>query len=416
MATNRILTHTSIRPSRRTFLLSAGVLVTWAQMPRPALAGGGDPRLVVVILRGALDGLAAAPPIGDPSYAALRDEMAIGTAGREAALPLDGFFGLNDAMPNFHRRYIERDALVVHATATPYRQRSHFDSQDVLENGMPAPQAVHTGWLNRAVDLLPAAERIAPVQGLAISPTVPLILRGPAPVLTWTPPSFRPAGADTAERLLELYRHQDLELATVFEAGMELDAMTAGDGGGQRTGGNLGAAYAEIADGTANLLLQPEGPRITTLSFNGWDTHTNEGVEDGRLAGLLSALDGALERPATGIEPIWSDTAIVVVTEFGRTARANGNDGTDHGTGTIALLLGGAIAGGRVVADWPGLAAGQLLDGRGLNPTIDLRSVLKGVLRDHLGLSERVLTQTVFPESLRCPCRWIGRLRRCYGQ
>lgn len=361
------------------------------------MASTDDPRLVVVILRGALDGLAAVPPIGDPGYAALRGDLAIGAAGREVALPLDGFFGLNDAMPNFHRRYQEGDATVVHATATPYRQRSHFDGQDVLENGTPAPQGLRTGWLNRAVEFLPTAGRIAPVSGLAVSPTVPLILRGPAPVLTWTPTNFRPAGSDTVERLMNLYEHQDEELAGVFAAGMELDAMTMGNG--EQQAAPLRNAYAEIANGTANLLLEPEGPRIAVLSLDGWDTHTNEGAEDGRLAGLLGALDGALETLAVGIQEIWRDTAIVVLTEFGRTAEANGNNGTDHGTGTVALLLGGAVAGGRVVSDWPGLGPTQLLDGRDLNPTIDLRGILKGVLQDHLGLSALLLADMVFPES-----------------
>jgi uncharacterized protein (DUF1501 family) len=396
--TSDLLKSPILHPSRRSFLASAGALVAWAQMPKLAFAAVEDPRLVVVILRGALDGLAAVPPIGDPGYAALRGDMAIGAAGHEAALPLDGFFGLNDAMPNFHRRYQQGDALIVHATATAYRERSHFDGQDVLENGMPSPQAANTGWLNRAVGILPVAGRIAPVTGLAVSPTVPLILRGPAPVLSWTPQSFRPAGTDTAERLMDLYRHQDPELARVFEAGMELNMMTMGDMGGPAAG-QLRDGYTAIAQGTANLLLEPEGPRIAVLSFDGWDTHVAEGAENGRLAGLLAALDSGLETLATGIEPIWRQTAVVVVTEFGRTARGNGDDGTDHGTGTVALLLGGAIAGGRVLTDWPGLQTAELLDGRDLNPTIDLRGVLKGVLRDHLGLSAQALADTVFPES-----------------
>lgn len=391
-----------LRPSRRLFLGSAGAFVAWAQMPGIARAQGRDPRLVVVILRGALDGLAAVPPVGDPDYAALRGELAIGGAGREATLPLDGFFGLNDAMPNLHRRFLAGEATIVHATASPYRARSHFDGQDVLENGSMTPQGLRTGWLNRAVAALPTDGRIAPQAGLAVSTTVPLILKGAAPVLTWTPPNFQPARVDTAERLLDLYRHADPALAAVLEAGMGIDAMTMANGmtPGRDGGGNLNAAFAEVATGSARLLSDPAGPRIAVLSYDGWDTHANEGAETGRLAGLLAALDGALEGFANGISTIWAETVIVVVTEFGRTARANGTDGTDHGTGTVALLLGGAIAGGRVIADWPGLRADQLLDGRDLNPTTDLRAVLKGVLRDHLGLSEQVLAESVFPDSL----------------
>ncbi|MCW5716482.1 MAG: DUF1501 domain-containing protein [Bauldia sp.] len=388
--------------SRRLFLGAAGSFVAWAQIPGIARATGHDPRFVVVILRGALDGLAAVPPIGDPAYAAIRGDMAVGAPGRERVLPLDGFFGLNDAMPELHRLYGEGDALIVHASATAYRERSHFDGQDVLENGAAGPQALRTGWLNRAVGALPSEGRIAPATGLAVSATVPLILRGAAPVVTWTPPNFRPAGADTVARLLDLYRHQDPELAAVFAAGVGLDALTAGEmamGGGEVAGGIAGA-FAEMAEGAARLIADPEGPRIAALSYNGWDTHANEGADTGRLADLLAALDGALGAIARTAAPVWDQTVVVVVTEFGRTVRGNGTDGTDHGTATVAFVLGGAVAGGRVVADWPGLAEGQLLDARDLYPTTDLRAVLKGVLRDHLGLSETILTAQVFPDSI----------------
>ncbi|MCW5715131.1 MAG: DUF1501 domain-containing protein [Bauldia sp.] len=388
--------------SRRLFLGAAGSFVAWAQIPGIARATGHDPRFVVVILRGALDGLAAVPPIGDPAYAAIRGDMAVGAPGRERVLPLDGFFGLNDAMPELHRLYGEGDALIVHASATAYRERSHFDGQDVLENGAAGPQALRTGWLNRAVGALPSEGRIAPATGLAVSATVPLILRGAAPVVTWTPPNFRPAGADTVARLLDLYRHQDPELAAVFAAGVGLDALTAGEmamGGGEVAGGIAGA-FAEMAEGAARLIADPEGPRIAALSYNGWDTHANEGADTGRLADLLAALDGALGAIARTAAPVWDQTVVVVVTEFGRTVRGNGTDGTDHGTGTVAFVLGGAVAGGRVVADWPGLAEGQLLDARDLYPTTDLRAVLKGLLRDHLGLSETILTAQVFPDSI----------------
>lgn len=389
-----------LRPTRRAVLAGAGAFVAWSQMPAIAQSEGRDPRLVVVILRGALDGLAAVPPIGDPHYAALRGDLAVGAPGREPALALDGFFGLNDAMPNLHRRYQAGEALFVHATATPYRERSHFDGQDVLESGLSAPQADRSGWLNRAIAALPVAGRIAPISGLAVSPTVPLILRGGAPVVTWTPPMFRPAGPDTADRLLDLYEARDSELAEIFAAGMDLDAMAMAGGAGNAGGARTRNAFAQVADGAAKLLLEPEGPRIAVLNSTGWDTHANEGVEQGRLSGLLGALDSGLEAFAAALQPIWPETAVVVVTEFGRTVQENGTDGTDHGTGTIAILLGGAIAGGRVIADWPGLRSEDLLDGRDLNPTIDLRAVLQGVLHDHLGLSERVLADAVFPGSL----------------
>lgn len=394
-------TNGLFRPSRRLFLASAGAFVAWSQMPRFAFAGNGrDPRLVVVILRGALDGLAAVPPIGDPDYAALRTDLAIGLPGNGGALPLDGFFGLNEGMPLLHRHYQAKDAAIVHAVATPYRDRSHFDGQDVLENGTPSPQGVSTGWLNRAVDVLPVGDAVKPVHGLAVSPTVPLILRGKAPVFTWMPSGLADAGSDTLSRLLDLYTHRDPELAQVLASGRDVDKMAMGAARDAIKGGDATANFRRVAAGAARLLAEEDGPRVAALSFDGLDTHASEGADNGRLSRLLAALDGALDSLAQDLAPVWKDTAIVVVTEFGRTAHENGTLGTDHGTGTTAFLLGGAIKGGRVIADWPGLKPDQLYQARDLAPTTDLRGVLKGVLRDHLGLSESALAAQVFPDSL----------------
>lgn len=387
-------------PNRRVFLASAGAFVAWANIPRLAHAAVADPRLVVVILRGAMDGLAAVPPVGDPDYATLRQDLAVGTPAIGNVLPLDGFFAINDAMPKLHKRYHDGEALIVHATATPYRRRSHFDGQDVLENGTEAPKASDSGWLNRAVAALPTADDVRPVSGLATAPTVPLILRGPAPTLTWSPSNFRPTGSDTAERLIDLYAQIDPELASAFGAGMTVDEL-ASDMSMDRTSGNrFERAYRSLASGAARLLADPEGPRIAALSYEGWDTHVNAGVDDGRTARLLTALDGALETLAAELGPTWNETVVAVVTEFGRTARENGADGTDHGTATATFLLGGAVNGGRIIADWPGLKPSQLHENRDLAPTTDLRAVMKGVLRDHLGLAETALATDIFPGSL----------------
>ncbi|MET3896332.1 uncharacterized protein (DUF1501 family) [Devosia sp. UYZn731] len=388
-----------LHPSRRMFLASAGAFVAWASLPRHAYAGTRDPRFITIILRGAMDGLAVVPPIGDPDYATLRGELAIGAPGQEQTLALDGFFGLNNAMPGLHAMYQAGEALIVHAAATPYRDRSHFDGQDVLESGMPGAKLSASGWMNRVAEAIPVGEGVRPVTGLAATPTVPLILRGAAPTLTWTPPELRPASSDTRDRLLDLYTHQDPAMAKVLLAGIETDRL-AGGSDPMRTGKGIAAAFEQIATGSARLLVEEDGPRIAALSYDGWDTHSQEGAESGRLAGLLAALDGALGAIKETMAPVWGDTVIAVVTEFGRTAKANGTDGTDHGTATTAFLLGGAVKGGRVVADWPGLKDNQLFEARDLAPTIDLRAVLKGVLRDHLGLSETVLATTVFPDSI----------------
>lgn len=388
-----------ICPSRRVFLAGAGAFVAWAGLPRPSYAATRTPRFLAVILRGAMDGLAVVPPIADPDYAGLRGELAIGAAGLEPALPLDGQFGLNNAMPNLHALYHKGEALIVHATATPYRERSHFDGQDVLESGLGGVGDKSSGWLNRAAAAIPTADGVRPISGLAVSPTVPLILRGAAPTLSWTPPQLQSASGDTLQRLLALYTHEDPELARVLGEGVDLDALATGmDGLGR--GGGIAAAFRELAAGPARLVAAEDGPRLAALSYDGWDTHTNEGAEAGRLANLLAALDGALAALATELAPVWSETVIAVMTEFGRTARANGNEGTDHGTATVAFLLGGAVKGGRVIADWPGLKPGDLHENRDLKPTTDLRAVLKGVLRDHLGIDQRRLATEVFPGSL----------------
>ncbi|MBN9017158.1 MAG: DUF1501 domain-containing protein [Rhizobiales bacterium] len=385
-------------PSRRVFLAGAASLVAWSQMPRYAFAGQSrDPRLVVVILRGALDGLAVVPPIGDPAYASLRGDLAVGAPKIGGASQLDGIFALNDAMPNFRRRFASGEATVVHAVATPYRDRSHFDGQDVLENGTENPRFSDSGWLNRAVAALPKGDAVRPVAGLAVSPVVPLVLRGDAPVFTWMPTNLQASGPDTADRLLSLYTHSDQELARIFAAGRKID-MLAGTGGAP--GRDMAGQFRSVAAGTGKLLAREDGPRVAAISYDGWDTHAQEGPEDGRLDKLLQALDGAFDALALQLGPAWKDTVVVAVTEFGRTAQMNGTDGTDHGTGTVALLVGGAVRGGRIVADWPGLGPTQLYQGRDLKPTTDLRAVLKGVLRDHLGISERVLANDVFPGSL----------------
>lgn len=398
---NPLITDAMLCSSRRVFLAGAGALVAWAAMPKYAFAGQSkDPRFLTIILRGAMDGLAVVPPIGDPDYPTLRGDLAIGTGAYGTTLPLNSFFGLNEAMPGLHALYQKGEALIVHAAATPYRDRSHFDGQDVLETGLIGPGMSETGWMNRLAAVMPKGDGVNPVSGLAATTTVPLILRGDAPTLTWTPPDFKPAGGDTVQRLLALYAEQDPELGKILTAGLTTDQLAGNVRDAQKKAYGVAQSFKQIAAGSAKLLLQDDGPRIAVLSYDGWDTHTNEGAETGRLADLLGALDGAMTALADGLQPVWKDTAIVVLTEFGRTAATNGNDGTDHGTATTAFLFGGAIKGGRVLADWPGLKPNQLYQNRDLAPTTDVRAILKGVLRDHLGVSDGVLTTQVFPDSI----------------
>ena len=393
-------------PTRRELLLASGTLFAWAYAPRLARAEGRDPRFLVVVLRGALDGLAAVAPVGDPEWQRLRGDKALMPSGATAALPLDSFFALNPAMPNLHRLYKSGAATIVHATATPYRERSHFDGQDVLESGLGSPGAADSGWLNRALASLQPAGRVTGggKDAFAIGPIAPLVVRGPAPVLSWTPRRLPPASDDTLTRVLDLYRHTDPMLARALEERLGLATIArAGGMDGQQPraagAGQVRAYFAESAGTAAKFLARPDGPRIGALAFDGWDTHADEGVMSGRLANLLAALDGAIAAIESEMKETWRDTVVAVITEFGRTAHINGTDGTDHGTATVALLAGGALKGGRVVADWPGLKPANLHEGRDLKPTTDLRGVLKGVLKDHLRLEEVVLASKVFPES-----------------
>jgi len=392
-------------PSRRRVLQTGGALFAWAAIPKFARAADGrDPRLLVIVLRGALDGLSAVAPVGDPDYAGLHGELALSLTGPHPALPLDGFFALNPAMPVFARLFKANQAAVVHAAATGYRERSHFDGQDVLESGMPAPGHVATGWLNRALSALPQGERVSLHGGLAVGPSTPLLLRGPAPVLGWAPRILPVAGEDLAERVLALYGHRDPMLATALKQGLDTHRMASAPGIGAdamaaKGGLDSAAGMRQAAAGAARLMASDDGPRIAGLSFEGWDTHFNEGGATGRLATLLGGLDGAFEELEKGLGTAWKDTAVAVVTEFGRTAKINGTIGTDHGTGTVMFLAGGAIKGGRVIADWPGLKTAQLYEERDLKPTTDVRAVLKGLLADQFGLSATVLAESVFPET-----------------
>ena len=390
--------------NRRTLLANSGALFAWANMPKIASAAGSrDPRFVVSVLRGALDGLSSVGPVGDPDYPSLHGEIALSRTGPDAALPLDAFFSLNPGMPTFHRLFGGKQAAIVHAVATPYRERSHFDGQDVLESGYAKPGFATSGWLNRALAALPVGLPVRQRGGLGVGVTTPLVLRGSAPVVGWAPQVVQPAGDDLATRLVDLYRHVDPPLAEALSRGLDIDKLASREMSGEkglRGGMDSVAGMAQAARGAATLIAADDGPRIAALAFDGWDTHANEGGPRGRLAQLLGGLDGAFAEFEKGLGVHWRDTVIVAVTEFGRTARINGTTGTDHGTGTVAFLAGGAVAGGRVIADWPGLKTENLYENRDLRPTTDLRSVLKGILADHLSIGSGPLGSSVFPDSI----------------
>jgi len=384
--------------TRRQTLFSAALGAASLSIPASAAVGGqSSKRLVVIMLRGGLDGLAAAPPLADPAHEAARKGLALTASGERAALKLDSFFGLHPALGAFAKLYAAKQLTLIHAAGTPYRERSHFDAQNVLETGAGAPNARATGWLNAALAGLPQTSAAGRKElAIAMAQQAPLILRGAAPAATWSPSPLPDADADTVMRLMDLYSARDASLAKALAGAKEAN-MLAGDmaGGGGRNG-----AFTSLAQTAGKFLKKPEGPVAAVLELNGWDTHANQQPMQGALARSLTQLNDGVAALQTELGPVWRETVVVVATEFGRTVAMNGTRGTDHGSGAAAFLLGGAVAGGKVVADWPGLAPGQLQEGRDLRITIDLFGVLKGVLSDHMGVARSALDNQVFPQSI----------------
>ena len=387
-------------------------------------------RLVVIIMRGALDGLSAAPPYGDADYARLRGELAIAAPGSaNGALPLDGVFGLNPGFGFLHECYAARELVVFQAVATPYRERSHFDGQDVLESGVPVPHGSASGWLNRALNNLPASLRGGRESGVALAQNVPLVLRGSASVASWSPSVLPDLDPDTLRRIADRYAADPVlsrrlsdamatdQLASEAQSAPEpaaaYMAVTSGASAGNDTmaaksmdakpvdavARSTAGRYVETVRTAAGFLRRDDGPSVAVFDTTGWDTHFNEGGGQGQLRARLAVLDESLRTFRQSMGDVWPRTAVLLITEFGRTAATNGTKGTDHGTGSAAFLLGGAVAGGRVVANWPGLSAGALYQQRDLKPTLDMRSVLKSVLHDHLQIAKSALDGEIFPDS-----------------
>ena len=381
--------------TRRSLLTTGATLTLLAPFTRVAAAGRDrDSRLVLMILRGGLDGLGAVPPYAEPAYAQLRGPIALAAPGNDGGvLDLDGTFGLHPALANLHAMYEAREALVVHATATPDRDRSHFDAQNVLEAGSAAPSAAAGGWLNRALAALRDAGDAR--DAVALADNVPLVLRGELAVTSWAPSRLPVPGDDTLLRVRALYEAADPALAQSLYDALEIRAIV-GDTNEQRMDG---LRVAPLTSAAARFLASPEGPRIAVLDAGGWDTHQNQGAAQGPLAQRLRGLDTGLQMLKTELGEHWLETTVVVVTEFGRAAAANGTRGTDHGTAGCAFVAGGAVAGGRVLADWPGLSIRDLHDGRDLRPTTDLRALFKAVLHERFGVGEAALARTVFPGS-----------------
>jgi len=384
--------------TRRNVIKALGMAAASCGAPRLALASANtDARFVLVVLRGAVDGLALAAPYGDGNYRRVRGELAIDAPGQTGGLlRLDGLFGLHPSLVKMHSLYKQREAVLVHAVASPYRQRSHFDGQDILETGAARVGAMRDGWLNRALGSLADSSNLA----IALAQNSPLVLRGDHAVTSWAPSRLPDADDSTIMRLQRLYAEDEFFAARLDQA-LKSQDIAAGISGmaESRPRGNEAQQFSEVMQSAARFLTALGGPRIAVVELGGWDTHANQGTSNGALANRFAALDAGLGNLHEGLDDAWQNTVVAVVTEFGRTVHVNGTRGTDHGTGTAAMLLGGAVRGGQVVADWPGLAQGQLHQQRDLRPTADIRSIFKAVLQDHLQVPAGNIEREVFPDS-----------------
>jgi uncharacterized protein (DUF1501 family) len=420
-------------PSRRQLLAYAASLgVSVSFVGRAAYADSdrdlAKRKLVVVICRGGMDGLSVSPPVGDPNYASLRGRIAIAPFGQPGgALKLDDTFGLHPALASVHRLALAGQARIVPAVATPDRARSHFEAQDVLESGGTVAYGAASGWLNRTLQALAPARKI---EALAVSGAMPLILRGPVQAGSWSPGGLEGHDQRLPRILADLYANDPL-LGPALASGLQTQDMAKAAASMAQTQSNVltdfgsppsGQAAAampappaaaasgaqprqnpeaarQIGETVAKFMLEPNGPQIIAISIDNFDTHANQGAAQGLLAQRLTYLDNVLGGLSGGLGAEWNNTVVVAATEFGRTARVNGTGGTDHGTASTALVLGGALKRTGIVGDWPTLQQAKLFENRDTAPTLDMRALFKGVLAEHLGIERKALDTQIFPDS-----------------
>jgi uncharacterized protein (DUF1501 family) len=380
-----------MQTSRRGLLLGSAATLSLAGASLQVRAADTDNRFVLIFLRGAMDGLGVVVPYGDANLKTWRASLVPPEPGLPDGLnDLGGFWGLHPSLKAMHALYAANDLLPIQCIAGPNRSRSHFEAQDMMEIG--AETRMTTGWLNRIAGLLPENPNCD--VAFTMGTMSPLILHGPTPTTTWDPFHSRPRVSEGFyDNLVTMHANDPRTGAEIADGLRErhyIDNVLAGtsyDG--------ISNGFPRLARAAAKMLAAPDGPRLAELDMDGWDSHAGQ---QRMLAGSLQRLDEGIAVLRAGLAEVWSKTAILVLTEFGRTVRVNGTGGTDHGTGTAAFLMGGAVAGGKVLADWPGLGHKQLFEDRDLQPTLDIRAVAKGLLGHHFGLPNTALA-TVFPNS-----------------
>lgn len=384
--------------SRRRFMQLAGMGAGYALFAGSAArfayaATPAQSKLLVVILRGAMDGLGAVIPHSDSRYTDIRGSMAM-PLDDAALLPIDGDFSLHAALRPLADMYAQKQLLIMHSVASPYRDRSHFDAQNLLEIGGDTPHSLPDGWLNRTVAALHGR------QAIAIGPAIPLMLRGRAEVGSWAPSVLPDVDEDYLMRVMHMYQSDPLLLSAIGNAN-DMQAIA-----GNAMNGRGGRNFVALMEKAAGFMHGATGASIGTVELSGWDTHAGQGLAAGKLANSLAMLAEGLVAYRKGMGAEWQQTAMLVLTEFGRTVKGNGTGGTDHGTGSVAFLLGGNVLGGRMAGDWPGLS--KLYEDRDLIPANDMRGLIKAVLHQHLGLDEAHIEAAILPHSQ--PARMHERL------
>ncbi len=382
------------QPSRRTalgLLGAAGIVAALGSHSLAYARTGSARKFIFILQRGAADGLSTLIPYADPAYAALRGSMVEAESG---AARLDSLFALHPALAQLGAAYQAKEALFVHAIASSYRDRSHFDAQNIVETGGAAPYAQKDGWMNRMLALL-AAQRGSVPRALAYAPSIPAALRGQTPVASYAPSALPDASDDLIARVGQLYEG-DAALHGALESALATRAMAGGGmtGAGGARGAGAAAAGRATGEAVARLMSGNAGADVVMIETGGWDTHN---AQARRLQQELAGLDAMLGAIRGGLGTAWGDTAVLIATEFGRTAAVNGTGGTDHGTAGAAILAGGAVAGGQIVADWPGLAQAALHEGRDLRPTSALESLIAGLVAGHYGLDPALVARTLYP-------------------
>ena len=406
---------------RRQFLATSVALSGWT-LVRNAAATADSPyagrKLVVIMLRGAVDGLSVVAPYGDRNYAASRGSIALAAPGAndEGLVKLDSLFGLNPNLARLKPYWDQGSMAFVHASGSPDITRSHFDAQDYMESGTPGRKSTPDGWMNRLLQTLPGEQ--APTRAISMGATPPRIFAGTASVanLGVGPKALDAKAIDKPEMqsaLAKLYAKDPMMARTYrdttegreeIKRSMQEPRMTGSGGGTMARGGDPTAdAGAQSASGFAadaqrlgRVISADAHTQLAFTSVGGWDTHINQGGAKGQLANRLTSLSQGIDALCQGLGDTLKDTVIVVMSEFGRTVRQNGTNGTDHGRGNVMWLIGGPVNGGRMLGEWPSLDQSALADGRDLAVVTDFRSVLSPILQRHLGLSDAGLAQ-VFP-------------------